>query len=106
MLLLYRSVSQTSHRESIFSLVRSVAGYIAIRYPSVGLNNSCIVASVLDPHFHPRQPSLRKHRVRPHRLGWSGQPDIGDFEYDYRPGFEGAGYALLAVLQGQYIEWS
>ena len=74
MLLLYRSVSQTSHRESIFSLVRSVAGYIAIRYPSVGLNNSCIVASVLDPHFHPRQPSLENTACVHIGLGGPGSP--------------------------------
>ena len=52
-----------------------------MRYPSVGLNNpstkACTVASVLDPHFHPRQPSPRKRHVCPHRLGWSGQPDTG-----------------------------
>lgn len=78
-----------------------------MRYPSVGLNNpstkSCTVASVLDPHFHPRQPSPRKRRVYPHRLGWPGQPDTGDFEakHNRRPGFEGVEYALSAVLHGQ-----
>ena len=104
-LLLYRSVSRAGYRKSIFGLVRTVAGDIAMRYPSVGLNKPVNQGLYRGVCFGPAFPSEAAITKKTPRVSTSAgmvrTTRHRGFEPDHRLGFEGVEYALSAVLHGQ-----
>ena len=103
-LLLCRSVFISHSKSHVgFPLYTyTIEGHVAIRYPSIGLAKSRTAASVLDPHFHPRQSPAGERRFRLYRPAWSGEPDTGDLVHDVHPGFEATEDTLSAVLRSHY----
>ena len=81
------------HHTLVLSLIRGMAGHVAIRYPSIGLTKLRTVF-LLWAH-------VSIQGSRPEIAASAYMPDTGDIEHDDCPLFETTKYPLLAVLRGQ-----